>query len=262
MLTPKPALVDQRGPRCAPGPRSRVTAALGASAARQLSGHGVRGRAGAWPICALRETLGALGRRRSAHARRDRRQQRASRCDLGAGAARGGARAARRGRVGAIAARAARLARLPDRLRRPRASNGARACRRFGVPGARGEAAAGFPHVTRIGLPALHRTRRRGRDESCARLDALLAIMASLEDTCLLHRGGRAALWPPSAARARVLALGGRPRPPAAGAARARCRALRRCASPGGCADLLAACLFLDELRAVTGPTGGRPWKH
>jgi triphosphoribosyl-dephospho-CoA synthase len=151
--------------------------------------------------------------------------------------------------VGAIAARAARLARLPDRHAPPSRSNGARACRRFGVTGARGEAAAGFPHVTRIGLPALHSTRRRGRDESCARLDALLAIMTSLEDTCLLHRGGWAALSTAQQGARAVLALGGS----ATSAGRQALLALdaelvRRCASPGGCADLLAACLFLDDL--------------
>src|ERR1700689_3571135 len=71
---------------------------------------------------------------------------------------------------------------------------GGRGCARLGVAGARGEAAAGFPHVMKVGLPALHSTRRRGSDEACARLDALMAIMSSLDDTCLLHRGGWAGL--------------------------------------------------------------------
>ncbi len=91
-----------------------------------------------------------------------------------------------------IAAAAAALARLPDRFapHRPLSSNGERARLRFGAAGARGEAQAAFPHAIRVGLPTLCAARDRGVPEDCARLDALVAIMASLDDTCLLHRGG------------------------------------------------------------------------
>ena len=39
-------------------------------------------------------------------------------------------------------------------------------------------------------LPALRAARRSGSDEGSARLAALLALMAHLDDTCVLHRGG------------------------------------------------------------------------
>jgi triphosphoribosyl-dephospho-CoA synthase len=151
-----------------------------------------------------------------------------------------------------IAGVAGAIARNPDRFAPPATGNGARASRRHGVPGARGEAMAGFPHVVELGLPALRSARAAGRDEDKARLDALMAIMASLDDTCLLHRGGREALDLAQAGAAEVLAEGG------TGEVRGLARLfqletelLRFNASPGGCADLLAAVLFLDRLDTV-----------
>ncbi|WP_394848439.1 triphosphoribosyl-dephospho-CoA synthase [Pendulispora brunnea] len=165
--------------------------------------------------------------------------------------------AAMRGAAGGadgIAKTAAAVAQFPDRLAPHRASNGARACARFGVAGARGEAHAGFPHAVRIGLPALHAARARGVAEANARLDALMAIMAHIDDTCLLHRGGQRALDTAKMGARRVLAGGGTSRPEgrrALDALDAELVALR--ASPGGAADMLAATLFLDRCTA---------WKH
>jgi triphosphoribosyl-dephospho-CoA synthase len=147
-----------------------------------------------------------------------------------------------------IAAQAGRIAAFPDRYAPPQDSHGARACRRYGVPGARGEARAGFPHVVDVGLPAMWAARATGADETCARLDALMAIMASLDDTCLLHRGGLPALEAAQSGARAVLAAGGSSS--AAGwraLLRLDAELLKRHASPGGCADLLAACLFLDR---------------
>jgi triphosphoribosyl-dephospho-CoA synthase len=63
--------------------------------------------------------------------------------------------------------------------------------------------------VITIGLPILHRSRQEGSSETQARLDALLAIMASLDDTCLLHRGGFAALNTAQTGAAAVFVAGG-----------------------------------------------------
>ncbi|CAM4232163.1 triphosphoribosyl-dephospho-CoA synthase [Paenibacillus xylanexedens] len=149
-----------------------------------------------------------------------------------------------------IAAVAGALARLPDRhAPQQRASNGQRVQRRYGARGAREEAEAGFPHVVDIGLPALRAARSAGRTETQARLDALLAIMASLEDTCLLHRGGHDALAAARSGAATVLSRGG------SGTAEGMAaleqlgsRLVGIGASPGGSADLLAAVLFLDRI--------------
>jgi triphosphoribosyl-dephospho-CoA synthase len=148
-----------------------------------------------------------------------------------------------------LATLAGRIAAFPDRNASSRDSNGLRAGRRYGVIGAKGEAIAGFPHVITIGLPALWRARADGVNETCARLDALMAIMASLDDTCLLHRGGLPALAAAKLGARSVLALGGSSTGDGRHALLALDFKLRRLnASPGGCADLLAACLFIDRL--------------
>ncbi|MFF3573777.1 triphosphoribosyl-dephospho-CoA synthase [Nocardia jiangxiensis] len=146
---------------------------------------------------------------------------------------------------------AANLARLPDRGL-PMAmvdSHGQRMCRRYGVAGAKGEAAEGFPHVTRYALPALHRARALGACEVTAQLDALLAVMAHLDDTCLLHRGGPAGLAAVRAGARVVVSAGGC----ASRAGHAALVELDRLArvrrlSAGGSADVLSAALFLDSL--------------
>lgn len=249
LLTPKPALVDQRGP----GAHRDLDLAKLLRSARALRGSFHRMALDAGNSVAgvpLRERLGWLGRqgeRAMLEATGGSNAHRGAIWVLGllvAALALLGSEAAPR----EAAAAAAGLARLPDRHAPRRPSNGARVCREFGVAGARGEARAGFPHVIEVGLPALAAARRGGAPESCARLDALLAIMSSLDDTCLLHRGGWAALHAARSGARRVLALGGS----ATAAGSAALLALdaelvSRNASPGGCADLLAACLFLDQ---------------
>lgn len=250
LLTPKPALVDQRGPGAHHdldlGRLLRSARALHAPfRALALAADG-RG-----PDRALRETLGAIGRhgeRRMLEATGGSNAHRGAIWVLGLLIA-AQAMSERRAGSAEVTELAARLARLPDRRAPQLPSNGRRVCRIFRVTGARGEAAAGFPHVIDVGLPQLRRARTLGRDETAARLDALLAIMASLDDTCLLHRGGRSALEAAQSGARRVLILGG------SGSAAGRralleldAELLRRRASPGGAADLLAACLFLDAL--------------
>ena len=249
LLTPKPALVDRRGP----GAHRDLDLGRLLRSARSLRESFelmALAAAGAVPDVALRERLGALGRegeQAMLEATGGSNAHRGAIWVLGllvAGLALPESGSSPR----AVVAAAARLARLPDRHAPFAPSNGAHACREFGVGGARGEAAAGFPHVIEVGLPMLWAARRRGASESCARLDALLAIMSSLDDTCLLHRGGWAALTAARAGAGRVLGLGGSGT--AAGAAALLdldAELLRRNASPGGSADLLAACLFLDE---------------
>ncbi|MEM5387458.1 triphosphoribosyl-dephospho-CoA synthase [Paraburkholderia phymatum] len=151
---------------------------------------------------------------------------------------------------------AAQIACFPDRFAAPADSHGERARRRYRVGGARQEAQDGFPHVIGVGLPALRAARAKGIRENDARLDALLAIMASLDDTCLLHRAGLAGLRTGQRGARAVLAAGGA----STAAGRAALDALDAellslNASPGGAADLLAATLFIDRLahRAASG---------
>jgi triphosphoribosyl-dephospho-CoA synthase len=157
---------------------------------------------------------------------------------------------------------AAQIACFPDRFASVADSNGERARQRYQVGGARREAQDGFPHVMAIGLPALLAARANGVNEESSRLDALLTIMTSLDDTCLLHRAGLPGLHAGQQGARRVLELGGS----ACVAGRAALYELDRAllvlnASPGGAADLLAATLFIDKL--VHDSTGGSQssWK-
>jgi triphosphoribosyl-dephospho-CoA synthase len=150
----------------------------------------------------------------------------------------------------------AQIACFPDRFAAPADSHGERVRQRFNVGGARQEAQDGFPHVIGIGLPALRAARveraaapAKGIDENAARVDTLLAIMASLDDTCLLHRAGLDGLRAGQRGARAVLAAGG----VSTAAGRAAFDALEAAllslnASPGGAADLLAATLFIDKL--------------
>ncbi|KQQ25375.1 triphosphoribosyl-dephospho-CoA synthase MdcB [Methylobacterium sp. Leaf123] len=129
---------------------------------------------------------------------------------------------------------------------------GAQVRRRHGVGGAPAEAAAGFPSLYRVALPAL----RRGRcchpgDEEAARVEACLALIAHVEDTNLLHRGGPEGFAFARGEAARFIAEGGMAQP----GWRARAEALHRAfvarnLSPGGAADLLAMTLFVDSVEA------------
>ena len=148
-----------------------------------------------------------------------------------------------------IAERAAQLSRFRDRYAKTPPTNGSVVTRKFGVRGARGEAESGFPHIIKIGLPALLAARRRGVAEERARLDALMAIMSSLVDTCLLYRGGWRALLIAKQGARTVLEHGGTGTSDGVEALmRLDALLLDVHASPGGSADLLAGTLFLDSL--------------
>lgn len=147
-----------------------------------------------------------------------------------------------------LAARAGRIAVHDDPVTAAHDSHGQQVRRRYGLAGAREQAQQGFPAVIEHGLPQLQRSRGNGASEAHARLDALLAIMAVLSDTCVLWRAGPQGLQTLQEGARAVLDAGG------SGSLEGRrqlrlldARLLRLNASPGGAADLLAACLFLDK---------------
>jgi triphosphoribosyl-dephospho-CoA synthase len=132
----------------------------------------------------------------------------------------------------------------------PLHSHGTNALRRFGAGGARAQAAAGFPHALDVGLPALRLGRARAPgDPEAARVQTFFALLGSMEDTNLLHRGGAAGLHFAQEQAAKFLRQGGIEQPQWRERAAAVHRAfIARRLSPGGCADLLAITLFLDAL--------------
>ena len=139
-------------------------------------------------------------------------------------------------------------------------SHGAQARRRFGAGGARIEAARGFPHVYRLALPALRAAAAAGAHATAARVQACFALIAELEDTNLLHRGGRAGLDFARLEARRFLAEGGIAAPDwQQRAARVHEAFVSRRLSPGGSADLLAMAIMLDRLEPASGPGGTPP---
>lgn len=154
--------------------------------------------------------------------------------------------------AGSVTLRAARLALLEDRYAPRPLSHGAQVALRYGVRGAREEAQQGFPAVLQRGLPQLKRSRAQGHGEQNARLDALLAIMSRLADTCVLYRAGEQGLQAMQQGAQAVLDAGGS----ASLAGRRRLheldlQLLTLNASPGGAADLLAASLLLDRIESA-----------
>jgi triphosphoribosyl-dephospho-CoA synthase len=249
-LTPKPGLVDRRGA----GAHTDLTLKMMHRSARCLFSTFkliAQIAEGENPTRQLREQLGVAGRNGESRMLVESRgcnTHRGAIWTLGllvAGAAMG----CRIANVDSIARNAARLARYPDRFSGYMPTNGSAVARTFGAKGARDEAKNGFPHIVEIGLPALLAARARGVSEDRARLDALMAIMSRLVDTCLLHRGGWHALDTARQGTRTVLEHGGT-------GTSAGMEALMRLdalfldlhASPGGSADMLAGTLFLDFL--------------
>jgi len=251
MLTPKPGLVDMRGS----GAHHDLSWLLMCRSAHALRPAFLRmAEAGACIAdpALLRRRIGAIGREAESAmmaATGGVNTHRGAIWALGllvTAAAQCGADAA------AIAAAAGALAAIDDPGAPARTGNkGELACRIHGVGGARGQASAGFPAVVDTALPMLRLARARGDSEPQARVNALLAVMGTLDDTCLLARGGRRALAATQAGARRVLALGGVGSAAGRTALRGLETRMRRLhVSPGGAADLLAAALLLDRIDA------------
>lgn len=109
----------------------------------------------------------------------------------------------------------------------------------YGAPGARGEALAGFPH----GRRACSVLERQGP------LPALLTLLAEVDDTNLLHRGGPEGLRFLQREARRILEGPPEDYVPQLEALDDAC--IARNLSPGGCADLLALAMLLHRTREI-----------
>jgi len=128
-------------------------------------------------------------------------------------------------------------------------SHGALAARCYGAGGARAEAAAGFPLLFEVAFPTLRSTLATTGSPRRSLVQTLFALMASLEDTNLLYRGGPGGLSFVRRSAGGFLASGGVLAPGWEGTAVAIHRAfIARRLSPGGSADLLAAAWFVHRL--------------
>ncbi len=250
-LTPKPGLVDRRGS----GAHKDMNLAMLEASAECLTPTFAAMALEGWgrvPDMALRQRIGAIGREG---------EKTMMATTGGVNTHRGAiwslgllvtAFAMNEGRtdIEQTALSAAHLARLTDTACPPAFSKGQYASRRYKVTGAREEAQQGFPHVLKLALPQLARSRQQGASEEAARIDALLAIMTSLPDTCVLSRGGIKALTDMRKGASAVLVrngIGNRQGRLAYDSLEAGM--MKANVSPGGAADLLAAALFLDGMR-------------
>ena len=138
-------------------------------------------------------------------------------------------------------------------------SHGQKAAQAHGLRSALDESALGFPTVFEVALPALQAALAAGLGERAARVQALFATMAVLDDTNLVHRGGIAGLrWMQTQAQAFV-AAGGVQQPDWLVQARAlHLAAVQRRLSPGGSADVLASACWLAALEPEPGHAGAR----
>ena len=130
-------------------------------------------------------------------------------------------------------------------------SHGQKAAQAHGLRSALDEAALGFPTVFEVALPALQAVLAAGLGERAARVQALFATMAVLDDTNLVHRGGIAGLrWMQAQAQGFV-AAGGVQQPDWLAQARAlHLATVQRRLSPGGSADVLASACWLAAIES------------
>jgi len=134
-------------------------------------------------------------------------------------------------------------------------SHGSVMARRYGTGGARLEAARGFPTLFRIALPTLRHTLERTGNKRLALVQTLFSLMATLDDTNVLYRGGRPALDTLKSRTRAFLRAGGVHRPDwETRAFDIHRQVVDLWLSPGGSADLLAATWFVHQAQK------SRPW--
>lgn len=135
---------------------------------------------------------------------------------------------------------------VQEDLRRGGDTVGQRLYAQSGILGIRGEAAQGLPSVKEIGLPVYRVCRKQGLDQNAVGAVTLLHLIARVEDTNMLSRGGTEGASE-GAAWAAELIRDGRT-PTLAEIEELDGRFIQRNLSPGGCADLLAAVYFVSRL--------------
>ncbi|OQB23563.1 MAG: 2-(5''-triphosphoribosyl)-3'-dephosphocoenzyme-A synthase [Firmicutes bacterium ADurb.Bin182] len=126
------------------------------------------------------------------------------------------------------------------------ATHGEKLYAAYGVTGIRGEAAAGFPNVRETGLPVYGRFLKNGFCRNDAAVLTLLELMASVQDTNVLSRGGEEALEFVMSNAKRLLGFPERMR--LAMIEEFDDELIQKNISPGGCADLLAVTLFAHDI--------------
>ncbi|MFP3918959.1 triphosphoribosyl-dephospho-CoA synthase [Lysinibacillus telephonicus] len=137
---------------------------------------------------------------------------------------------------------AAEIAQYEDRFIPHQMTNGIKAVRKYGVHGAKAEAQLAFPHIRKYSLPVFKASLNQFNYE-IAKFHSFLALMANLDDTCLLHRGGLEGLNFAKKYAFKVLKTGDLNELKTMNE-----KFKERNLSPGGSADLLAATIYLYKI--------------
>ena len=120
---------------------------------------------------------------------------------------------------------------------------GQRLYAQYGITGVRGQMEAGLPAVSEYGLPLLKKLLEEGKDEDEAGTAVLLSIIAHTQDTNMIHRSSVETQRKETERITSILEENACPDPDTL---REMNRDyIARNLSPGGSADLLAACWFL-----------------
>ena len=118
---------------------------------------------------------------------------------------------------------------------------------KYGITGVRGQAEAGFPAVRNVGMPMFQKALQDGQSLNNAGCIALLHMLAAVEDTNLIHRGG---LETARAMQEKVATILEDAKYPTRETLLELDKAfIEKNLSPGGTADLLAITYFLYFLR-------------
>ena len=129
-------------------------------------------------------------------------------------------------------------------------SHGSLAVAQYRVRGAREEALAGFPTLMSVAVPTLTNALDIIGCHKHAQVQTLFSIMAELDDTNLLHRGGIEGLYFARDQAKGFLARGGVTSAGWESCAMAMHQQfVARRLSPGGSADMLAAAIFVRSLQ-------------
>lgn len=139
----------------------------------------------------------------------------------------------------------ARLSTFPDRTyQKDTATHGAKVKKQFGVNGAYGEAIAGYPHVQ---IALIEAEKHLDESKQMRSLHMLLAIIGSLDDTCILYRSNQQVLN-----QVQLLACeANQSRLPNQAFTQLIDYCEEKQISPGGSADILAASLYAQSIEEI-----------
>lgn len=128
-------------------------------------------------------------------------------------------------------------------------SNGSIVNQTYRVSGAVEEVTSGYKSVYKFALPVYRSVIKNTGSARLARIQSFFTLMAKVVDTNILHRGGLSGLQSSQNLANAFLELGGiYARDWENSAVQIHNELIKLNISPGGCADLLGACIFINQL--------------